>query len=147
VLGVAILAVTGVLSGLAPARFAAAAAQAGTASQVVLTGTDYATTARVRLAVSPGAVGRNEFAAAVSDYGTGKPLAGVRRVELDFSLPSQTKVQPSTLALARGPDGVWRAAGLELSVGGRWSIGVLVQEATTSVVVPLSFTARLPGGP
>jgi copper transport protein len=147
VLGVAILAVTGVLSGQAPARFAAAAAQAGTASHVVLTGTDYATTARVRLTVSPGAVGRNEFAAAVSDYGTGKPLAGVRRVELDFSLPSQTKVQPSTLALSRGPDGVWRAAGLELSVAGRWSIGVLVQEATTSVVVPLSFTARLPGGP
>ena len=146
VLGVAILAVTGVLSGLAPARFAAAAAQAGTTSHVVLTGTDYATTARVRLTVSPGVVGRNEFAAAVNDYGTGKALAGVRRVELDFSLPQQTKVQPSTLTLVRGPDGVWRAAGLELSVAGHWSIGVLVQEATTSVVVPLSFTARLPGG-
>jgi copper transport protein len=147
VLGVAILAVTGVLSGLAPARFAAAAAQAGAASRVVLTGTDYATTARVRLTVSPGVVGRNEFAAAVNDYGTGKALAGVRRVELDFSLPQQTKVQPSTLSLARGPDGVWRAAGLELSVAGRWSIGVLVQQDTTSVVVPLSIAARLPGGP
>jgi copper transport protein len=145
-LGVAILAVTGLLSGLAPARFAAAAARAGTTSRVVLVGTDYATTVRVRLTVTPGVVGRNEFAAVVSDYGAGRPLTSVRRVELDFSMPQQAKVQPSTLALTRGPDGVWRAGGLELSVAGRWTIGVLVQEATTSVVVPLSLTARLPAG-
>ena len=146
VLGVAILAVTGLLSGLAPARIAAASARASTASRAVLVGSDYATTARVRLTVSPGTVGRNEFAAAVSGYGTGEPLAGVRHVELDFALSRQATVAPSTLSLVRGPDGVWRAAGLELSVAGRWNIGVLVQEATTSVVVPLSLTARLPGG-
>ena len=147
VLGVAILAVTGVLTGLAPARFAAAAARAQTASRVVLAGSDYAATVRVRLTVSPGSVGRNDFAAVVTDYATGRPLPGVRRVQLDFSLPQQTKVQPSTLALVRGSDGVWRATGFEISVEGRWDIEVIVQEAATAVVVPLSLDAGTSAGP
>ncbi len=147
VLGVAILAVTGVLAGLAPARFVAAAARAETASRVVLVGTDYAATARVRLTVSPGGVGHNTYAAVVTDYAGGRPLAGVRHVELAFSLPGQARVLPSTLVLVRGSDGVWRAAGYEISVAGRWNIAVLVEEGTTAVVVPLSLDAKASAGP
>jgi copper transport protein len=139
VLGVGILAVTGVLGGLAPATFSAAAARAAASSRVVLTGSDYATTVRVRLVVNPGTVGSNEFTATVDDYATGRPLTGVRSVQLSFSLPGQAVVQSSTLALGGGPGGVWRGAGLELSVEGRWSIQVLIEQATSAVEVPLAI--------
>ena len=136
VLGVAILAVTGVLGGLAPANFAAAAARVSASSQVVLSGSDYATTVRVRLVVSPGTVGSNQFTATVSDYASGRSLSGLRGVQLDFSLPAQTTVPSSTLVLREGP-GVWQASGFELSVKGRWTIEVLVQGASSAVEVPL----------
>jgi copper transport protein len=137
VLGVGILAVTGVLGGLAPATFGTAAARAAASSRVVLTGSDYAATVRVRLVVSPGIVGSNQFTATVDDYATGHPLSGVRSVKLGFSLPGQAVVQASTLALGGGPGGVWRGSGLELSVEGRWNIQVLVEQTTTAVEVPL----------
>jgi putative copper export protein len=146
VLGVSILAVTGVLGGLAPAREAATAARASAASRVVLTGSDYATTVRVRLVVAPGTVGHNQFALSASNYASGRPLTGVRAVQLDFSLPSQTTVQPSTLILSKGPDNTWTAGGYELSVEGRWSMDVLIQQAATAVVVPLTIDARSPAG-
>ena len=146
VLGVAILAATGVLGGLAPARYAAATARAQAASRRVLVGSDYAATVRLRLTVSPGTVGRNDFVASVTDYWSGKPLAGVRSVELDFSLPSQPSVQPSTLALVAGPHGVWQTSGFELSVAGAWSIQVVLQEAASAVTVPLRLTVRAPPG-
>ena len=79
VLGVAILAVTGVLGGVATGREAATAARASAASRVVLSGSDYATTVRVRLVVDPGTVGSNRFTATVSDYATGRPLCGRAR--------------------------------------------------------------------
>ena len=143
VLGVSILAVTGVLSGLAPATFAAAAAKASASNHVVLSGSDYATTVRVRLVVTPGSVGANQFTATLSDYASRQALTGVRSVQLDFSLPEQTTVPPSTLALSKGPGGIWRGTGLELSVKGRWDIQMLVQEAATAVVVPLTIDAAL----
>ncbi len=143
VLGVAILAVTGVLGGLAPATFAAAAAKASASSRVVLSGSDYATTVRVRLVVSPGTVGSNRFTATVSDYASGRPLKDLRGVQLDFSLPGQTAVPPSTLILSRGAGGVWQGSGFELSVKGRWQIEVLVEGATSAVQVPLAMNATL----
>ena len=111
---------------------------------MVLSGSDYATTVRVRLVVSPGTVGSNQFTATVSDYTSGRPLTDLRSVQLDFSLPGQATVPPSTLVLSKGPGGVWQGSGLELSVKGRWQIEVLVEEATTAVQVPLSINAALP---
>ncbi len=146
VLGVGIIAVTGVLGGLAPATFSAAAAKAAASSRVVLAGSDYATTVRVRLVVSPGTVGSNQFTATVDEYATGRPLSGVRSVDLGFSLPGQVVVQPSSLALGGGPGGVWRGSGLELSVEGRWNVRVLVEQATSAVEVPLVIDVARPGG-
>jgi len=143
-LGVAILAVTSLLSGLAPATFAASAARAAASGRVVLSGADYATTVRVRLMVDPGTVGQNTFVATVTDYASGRTLTDVESVKLDFSLPSQTTVQPTTISLARVAGGTWRGSALEPSVEGRWSIEVMVQEATTAVVVPLTLEANLP---
>jgi len=146
VLGIGILAVTGVLGGLAPATIAARSAEATAQSHVVLNGSDYATTVRVRLSVTPGRVGSNAFAATLTDYATGRPLTGVRAVTLDFSLPGQTTVLPSTLSLTRGPGGVWQGSGFELSVQGRWSVVALVQTAVSAVEVPLAIKARAAGG-
>ena len=137
VLGVGILAVTGVLSGLAPATFAAASANASASSHVVLTGSDYAGAVRVQLVVAPGSAGSNQFTATLHDNLSGRPLTGVRAVTLEFSLPGQTAVQPSTLDLGGGPGGVWQATGLELSVEGRWQIRVLIEQAASAVEVPL----------
>ena len=50
----AVFAATGVLTGLAPANFATAAARATASHRAVASGADYATTVRVRLTVSPG---------------------------------------------------------------------------------------------
>jgi hypothetical protein len=146
VLGIGILAVTGVLGGLAPATIAARSAEATAQSHVVLNGSDYATTVRVRLSVTPGRVGSNAFAATLTDYATGRPLTGVRAVTLDFSLPGQTTVLPSTLSLTRGPGGVWQGSGFELSVQGRWSVVALVQTAVSAVEVPLAIEAQAAGG-
>jgi len=145
VLGVCIIAATGVLGGLAPARFAAASERAVAQSHVVLSGSDYATTVRVRLVVNPGRVGPNRFTATLSNYATGGLLTGVQGVTLDFSLPGQTVVQPSSLDLQRGPGGAWQGSGLELSVEGRWSIVVLVQTAASAVEVPLAIEVRPAG--
>jgi hypothetical protein len=55
-------------------------------------------------------------------------------------------VQASTLTLARASNGTWQGSALAPSVEGRWNIEVIVQEAATAVVVPLTFQARLPAG-
>ena len=143
VLGAAVLAVTGLLGGVAPAAVAASAAQAGAPGRVVLAGADAAATVRVRLVMTPGTVGLNDFAASLVDYASGRPLTGVASVHLDFSLPARPGLAQSTVALARGADGVWRARARAPSVAGRWSIAVVV-ERVNAVVVPLTLQARLP---
>ena len=82
------------LAGLAPAAIAAAAAKLAASNHIVLSGADYATTVRVRLAVTPGTVGRNSFVASVNDYASGVPLAGVRHVTLDFSCRRRSPCRP-----------------------------------------------------
>ncbi len=144
VLGLAVLAVTGLLGGLVPAAVAASAAKVGASSRVVLAGADSAATVRVRLVVNPGRVGRNEFVATLTDFASGRALTGVRSVGLDFSLPARPAVPSSTVALARAADGTWRASARAPSIAGRWSIAVTV-ERVNAVVVPLTLQARLPG--
>jgi copper transport protein len=143
VLGLAVLTVTGLLGGLAPAAVAASAARAGASSRVVLAGADSATTVRVRLVVSPGTVGSNEFVATLTDLASGRALTGVRSVDLNLSLPARPAVPPSTVALVRAADGTWQASARAPSVAGRWSIAVTI-ERVNAVVVPLTLQVRLP---
>ena len=137
---------TGVLGGVATGREAATAARASGSNQVVLSGSDYATTVRVRLVVGPGTVGSNQFTATVSDYASGRPLTDLRSVQLDFSLPAQATVPPSTLVLSKGPGGVWQGSGLGLSVEGRWQIEGWSKKPRRGVQVPLSINAALLAG-
>jgi hypothetical protein len=140
----AVLAATGVLTGLAPANFATAAARAAASHQIVVSGADYATTVRVRLTVEPGTVGSNRYIVQVDDYSSGKPFAGARGVQLQVSLPSHPAIGPSTVTLAKQPDDTWTGSGLQLSIAGRWTVDAVVQEANTAVVIPLSVDVSLP---
>jgi copper transport protein len=137
-----VLVVAAVLSGLPPASFVEAAGQKTASPSVTVTGTDYATTARVRLTVSPGTVGPNRFTVRVVGYDSGRPIPA-RGVRLEFSLPSNPTVA-SSLNLARGPGGTWAGQGTNLSIDGQWDIDVVVQQAATAVDVPLRLRTRLP---
>src|SRR6185437_14720599 len=137
-----VLVVAAVLSGLPPASFVEAAGQKTASLSVTVTGSDFATTARVRLTVSPGTVGPNRFTVHVMAYDSGRPLPA-RGVRLEFSLPSNPTVA-SSLNLARGPAGTWNGQGTNLSIDGQWDVDVLVQQAATAVDVLLRLRTRLP---
>ena len=139
-LAAGILVVAGSLSGLAPAASVAAAAKAQAPHQMTATASDYATTVKVHLTATPGTVGQNSFVAAVNDYVTDKTTAAVTGVQLQFSLPADPAMAPTTLTLKKQPDGTWSATGLQLSMGGKWRIDVMVQEAAGAVTVPINVT-------
>jgi copper transport protein len=137
-----VLAVAAVLSGLPPASFVEAAGQEIVSPAVSVTGSDFATTVRVRLTVSPGTVGSNRFTAYVLGYDSGRPVAA-RAVRLEFSLSGNPSVT-SSLNLARGPGGTWTGQGANLSIDGHWDIDVVVQQAATGTDVLLGLRATLP---
>ncbi len=138
-----VLAAAAVLSGLPPASFVQAVARRAPAPRsVTVTGSDFGTTVRVRLTVSPGTVGSNRFEVKVLGYDSGQPLS-VRGVRLEFSLPSNPAVA-SSLSLTRGTRATWAGQGTNLSITGRWDIDAVVQEAATAVDVGLRLRTRLP---
>jgi copper transport protein len=139
-LAAAALLLTGILTGLPPR------AQAPIASAerepLMATGSDFATTTRVRLQVAPGTVGPNAFVAEVTDYDTGEAV-DARRVSLRFDLPDRPEVS-STLRLEAQDDGTWQGAGTALALDGTWTVTVLVELGDGSVEVPLQITPAPP---
>ncbi len=151
-----VLAATAVLSGLAPARSALAAESSPGASttpssrpatQVTATGSDYATTVRVGLTVTPGAAGRNAYQLRAVGYDSGQPLSTVTAVRMECSQPARPGLAPVTITLRRAGDGSWTGDGLEFSVAGPWKVNVYVQETSSGVVVPLELTIAGSGTP
>jgi copper transport protein len=141
VLAAGVLAMTGLLTGLPPQGEPAVAAPRAQ-RPLVVSGSDFATTTKVRLEISPGTVGPNAFVAQITDYDTGEPV-DARRVTLSFSLPDRPEVS-STLELERGANGTWQAAATSLALDGTWNVEVLVEGSASSVVVPLEVTPRPP---
>jgi copper transport protein len=139
-LAAVVLVATAVLQGLAPPASSVGAAQPPT---VVVTGQDFATTVKVRLSISPGTTGFNQFALAADDYDTGRAVVA-RPVTLTFSRPDQPSVGSSTLTLRRSPDGTYAASGPNLSIDGTWRVVVLIQQAATATEVDLKVDARPP---
>jgi len=139
-LAVAVLGITGVLTGLAPPRLLQQAAQAATA--IVVNDSDFATSVRVRLEITPGFPGVNRFEARILDYDTGRPITA-DRVTLRFSQNQRPEIGPSTLTLTRASDGTYQAQGTNLSLDGQWAIVVLVERGRQSTEVPFSVTARV----
>jgi copper transport protein len=143
VIAAGILGATGLLSELPPAAVAASnKAPTPGVSRIVATGHDFATSVRVRLVVTPGTVGPNEFRLRADDFDTHRPVrAGL--VNLTFSLPGHPEIGRPTLRLRRHGD-EWTGSGTVLSMFGRWNVTVLVQEPSGGVDVPLAIMTRLP---
>jgi copper transport protein len=127
----------------AAAGATAAAVRPAAPSGLQVSGTDYTTTVRVTLQVTPGAAGPNRFLASVADYDTGAPLRA-RRVQIDCSLPARPDVGMAELDLRRGGDGRWHGQAALLSIAGRWAITTLVESPSGGVTVPLQLQVSAP---
>jgi copper transport protein len=143
---VAVLVATAVLSGLAPAKTAAAvkagAAATAPGASVTVSGHDYATAVRVTFTLAPGVAGANSYAIRVDDYDTGAPLTGVTSVSLECSLPAQPSLNTETVQLKPASGGRWTGSGLDFAVAGRWLVVVSVQEQTGGTTVRLEVPVR-----
>ena len=109
---------------------------------VILTGSDFGTSLKLRLDVSPGTAGFNTFKATVTDYDTGAPVASATGVTLRFAFPGRSDVGSSRLDLPGVAPGVFSATGSNLSLVGAWQVTALVVNGTASVEVDLQLVTR-----
>jgi copper transport protein len=143
VIGAAVVLVAATLVNVAPPVASAASAAASQPSRLVVTASDFATTVKVRLTVSPGSAGFNNFNLRVSDYDTGATVhAG--SVLLEFTQPLRPQVGESSLTLKRQPDGSFAARGGNLSLAGIWEVVVIIENAQRSTEVHLQGTTLTP---
>lgn len=143
VIGAAVVLVAATLVNVAPPVASTAVAATAQSSQLVISGSDFATTVKVRLVVSPGAAGFNNFALRVTDYDTGAPVhAG--SVELEFTQPLRPQLGESTLTLKRQSDGTFTARGGNLAIAGIWEVAVIIENAQRSAEVHLELTTITP---
>ena len=138
VIALGVLVLTGVLTGLSPPASAANAAPAAAPVAGTATGADFATTTRVTLTATPGTPGPNAFAAQVTDYDTGAPLAA-DTVTLRFASATHPDLPASQVRLSRQPDGSWSGQGLAMSLAGTWRVTALVRTGPTTTEVPLTL--------
>ncbi len=144
VLGVGALTVAAALVNIAPpAEYAAAAARAQQAALVVVSGSDFATTVKVRLTVTPGTGGFNTFGLRVTDYDTGATIAA-DSVVLQFTQPLRPQLGTSTLALRRQGDGTFQASGGNVSLNGIWEVAATIQRGQQSAEVHLQLVTAGP---
>ncbi len=139
VLAAGLFILTGVLTSLPPQPPAAASHPAP--ANVVATGSDFATTMKVRLTITPGTVGANTFRVDATDYDTGRPLP-LTAVSLRFEPEGEASIGASTLALAKA-GGAWQAKGTQLALSGPWRITVVAQGASGATEIPLEVRPRL----
>ena len=137
---VGVLALTGLLTGLAPNPIATPAQVAP--ANVTASGSDFATTMKVTLTAAPGTPGANRFDVDVNDFDTGAPL-DVTSVSLRFLLVGRPDVAPSDLALKPQGD-AWTAEGDNLSVAGTWDVTATVQQGAEASEVHMSLSTRIP---
>ncbi len=130
---------TGTLTGLQPRPPVTPPAQK--APSVTLRGSDFATTMKITLAVSPGAAGPNRFDADVTDFDSGAPLDATD-VSLRFEPVGQPGVGASTLDLTHHGDR-WTASGGQVSIAGVWTITAVVQTASSGTEIPMTLVTSL----
>lgn len=147
-LAACVLAVTAVLSQLPPGKFVVerAAAKPPPPASVQVEGSDFATSVRLALTVSPGRAGPNSFAAKVTDYDSGEDWPATR-VALRFTARRRPEIGGATLELAKAADGIWRGQGSELSIEGQWVVVGLVEGSGPAVTVPLELETRAAAQP
>ncbi|HEY7478710.1 MAG TPA: CopD family protein, partial [Actinomycetota bacterium] len=138
---VAVLLLTATLTGFNPNAGADTAPPAPTS--VTAQGSDFATTMRVRLMVTPGTPGPNRFDARVVDFDTGTPLP-VDAVSVRLRSVTRPTVPAQTVRL-RLRDGTWTADSAALSLAGTWEGSVTVRTGASASEVPLSVVTRQAG--
>jgi copper transport protein len=139
VIGAAVVLVAAALVNVAPPVASNAVAVTTQASQLVVTGSDFATTVRVRLVVSPGAAGFNTFTLHVTDYDSGAPVRA-SSVDLEFIQPLRPQLGQSTLVLKRDAAGTFAARGANLSIAGIWEVAAIIENAGSSTEVHLQLS-------
>jgi copper transport protein len=128
---VAILAATGVLTSLEPAR--QVVAQQGSAPERPLTFQDMVEGVHITLTVTPGRVGLNSVVVALADR-RGAPVRNASQVELRLSALEADVGERTAYASARG-DGTYVLNDALLSLMGQWQIQMVVRR-------PDAFDAR-----
>jgi hypothetical protein len=142
--GGTVLLLSASLVNLAPPAEAAGCrgAPAAAVSPLILAGSDFGTSLKLRLEVTPGMAGFNTYKATVTDYDTGAPLAAASGVSLRFNFPGRADVGSSRLDLPPIGPGVFSATGSNLSLVGAWQVTALVVNGTASVEVPFELITR-----
>lgn len=135
-----VLAATGLLQNLAPAR-SAAAAGAGALSPVVIDASDFATNYRLHLSVAMDTPGFNTFTLGITDYVTRQP-AKVDGASITFHYTDAAAVGDSTLTLARQSAGVYQGKGANMGLVGHWTLTALVSNGANSVDVPMDIVTQ-----
>jgi copper transport protein len=132
--------VAAALVNVAPPVASGTAASAGP-QPLVVSASDFATTVKLRLEISPGSAGFNSFHATVTGYDSGAPVDATA-VRLTFTLPDLPAIAASTLELKRTAAGVYDASGGNLAIDGTWKVTALVERGAASVEVEMSLTTR-----
>lgn len=135
-----VFAVTGFLAtsppALAPSRSAV--------PNVVVDTSDFGTTMRARLTLSPGQAGENRVTVRLTDYDSGEPLRA-DRVSIRFALPANPAASETTLDLvAEGTPGTYGGAGTNLVLPGRWRLALIVERGVGSAELPVEIVTRAP---
>jgi copper transport protein len=143
-LAACVLLAAALLSQLVPGGAAGAARPAPDAPPVLeASGTDWTTTVRVTLTVTPGAAGPNRFMATVADFDTGTTVPA-DRVELTGSPSARPDLASGRLELVKGAGDRWLGEGRLLSLAGRWNLSATIQNAAGGVTVPLELDVPAP---
>ena len=137
---VGVFSLTGMLTGLAPRP--PVNPPAPPPARVTLTGSDFATTMKVTLVITPGTAGPNAFDVDVADFDSGAPLDATD-VSLRFEPVGIAGVGASTLALMHHGDR-WMGNGSQVSIAGVWTITVVVQTASSGTEIPLTLVTSIP---
>jgi copper transport protein len=143
--GAIVFLLTALLVNAVPPISAGPAAPA--AVPLVATGSDFGTTVRVRLTVTPGTPGFNDFSASVADYDTASPPPAGATVSLRFTLASRAGVGSSRLDLPAVSAGTFEASGANLSIDGIWDVTAVVGGSAGAVEVPFVLATRVPPQP
>jgi len=137
VLAMGALGAAGLLASLPPPATTRGAEPLG----LTATGSDYATTVRVRLTTETAVPGPNRFAVRVTDYDSGRDVVA-DRVSLQFRPLDDPSTAPSRLVLEPVGPRSYEAVGTNLSLDGRWAVTALVERGPDSVSVPLEVQTR-----
>lgn len=136
---VVVLAVTSVLAGTTPPRSDAAE---GAPADVSATGSDFATTVRVRFTATPGLPGVNAFAVTLRSFDD-DALIDAETVRARFTYAGGGDPVPATtVIMERTGHGAYAATGANLALAGPWEVTLEIVDGTRVRRVDLTVATR-----